>query len=576
MESSQELFRAAIDRLCGIRNRPSNPAVAAAVSFAALATVQFGALEIVRGQPSETDAGQMSTRDQGTSSETGADTGVSSDAADSGTDAATSNPTADKLLREAGSIVEQVARIRGLQNLEPIQKGAKRREELRELLVEQLDREQSRREIRNEADVLKKLGMLHRDFDYRETLLEVLTEQIAGFYDQKTDQLNVVVGVPLKLQRPAMAHEIFHAIQDQHFDLTRLMEPFTNREHGDFHLARSALVEGDATVLMIDYSLYREGTLPRGDVRSIVDIPMMANMLEQLDYGELGALEELEAGSPGGPGGRRGGAPRSDSSTAPPGMAGSALAEAPAIIRRTLIFPYLSGMKFVIAMRSGRSWREFDRIYERPPVSTEQILHPDRYARGDEPVILNYDPGPVLRDYRRIYDTVLGEFQMRLFLDRHARRGGGADAERAVDPVEAAAGWDGDRLLAFRNDRDRIVITHLSVWDSTREAAEYYNALVEVNDRRFPDSTTHTASGDHGAYTCLRSENPPRRERVYVERWGDAVLHIEGSPTRLEAGRERDPTTHMLRESIWENLRRRPFRQVYRERMADRDEASRD
>ena len=481
------------------------------------------------------------------------------------------SPSASKLLEEAGEIAERVARIRGLATRHPIEKGVKTREELRKILIEKLAEEQSKRQMSQEASVFQRLGLLPLDFDYRQVILDVLTEQIAGFYDQKSGSLNIMVGIPLDLQRPAMAHEIFHAIQDQHFDLTEMLEPFSSRENGDFQLARSALVEGDATVLMIDYSLYERDTLPREQIRSIVDIPMMANMLKQLDYEQLGALEKLSGGQKASEESGQAGGEEEAEAQMPTELYDSALSKAPKIIRRALIFPYLAGMRFVIAMRSGRSWEEFNDIYESPPVSTEQILHPKRYARSDEPVMLDYSPVAVLQGYERIYDTVLGEFQMRLFLEHHLEGGSGEDASRAVDIERAAKGWDGDRLLAFRNDQGLPLVTHMSVWDSRQDATEYYNALVEVAGRRFPDSTRHTASGKHGSSTCFHHEDDDHEERIYLERWGDAVLHIEGVPSKVDdSGNETDPTTYMLREQIWKSLERRPFREVYREKMEER------
>ncbi|MFB6374168.1 MAG: hypothetical protein ABEN55_13890, partial [Bradymonadaceae bacterium] len=378
-------------------------------------------------------------------------------------------------------------------------------------------------------------------------------------------------GIPLDLQRPAMAHEIFHAIQDQHFDLTRMLEPFSSREHGDFQLARSALIEGDATVLMIDFSLYEKNTLPKDNVRSIVDIPMMANMLKKLDYDQLGALESL--GGKSGMGGTDeksgGGEAAEKSGGTPTDLFDSALSEAPSIIRRVLIFPYLAGMRFVIALRSGRSWEEFNRVYDRPPVSTEQILHPQRYANRDEPVMLAYEAEGVLTNYDRISDTVLGEFQMRLFLEHYLT--GKEAPETDIDPNAATRGWDGDRLLAFRRSKDRPpLLAHLSVWDSRRDAREYYEALTTVAGQRFPDASTRTASGKYGESICYRSTARDRAERVYLEQWGDAVLHIEGAPTSLnESGEETDATTYRLRDRIWESLDRRPFREVYEQRMAE-------
>jgi hypothetical protein len=529
------------------------------VGVALLVLVAYGlAPETIRAQENQSSSSEH-TKPEGTrqSPDDASDDTSRADAA-----------SARKLLEGADAITDRVGDIRGLETLSSLDKGIKNRKELRKILIEKLAEDQSETEMRHEASVFKKLGLLPRNLDYRETLLDVLTEQIAGFYDQKTEQLNIMVGMSLSLQRPAMAHEIFHAIQDQHFDLQSLFEPFGSQENGDFYLARSALVEGDATVLMIDFSLYEQNTLPQGQARSIVDIPPMANLLEQLKFDDLGALEKLASQTGADVGGEEG--------PDPSRVLDSALAQAPSIIQRVLVFPYFAGMRFVIAMRKGRSWEAFNEIYRHPPVSTEQILHPERYARGDEPVHLDYRPAPVLGDeYDEIYETVLGEFQMRLFLEQHLRTSDETEDSSAVDVQEAAKGWDGDRLFAYdpADDRTPLLLTHLSAWDSTRDAIEYYNALVEVMKRRFPDARIRTSDGEHGASTCLhvsRSEGDSlESERIYLERWGDSVLHVEGAPTELDSeGRETDATTYRLRDYIWETLERTPFREVLERKRA--------
>ncbi|MFB6262617.1 MAG: hypothetical protein ABEL76_03165 [Bradymonadaceae bacterium] len=494
---------------------------------------------------------------------------------DSSDDSDDRTPSAEQLLRRADGIVSRVAKIRGLPPKRPIQKGVKSRDELRKILVKKLRQEKSDRQLRREAQVYRKLGLLPPDLNYREALLDVLTEQVAGFYDEKKDRLNIMAGMPLSMQRPALAHEILHALQDQHFDLRRLMKPFDATENGDFSLARSALVEGDATVLMIDYYLHRDGTLPRNDVDSVVEIPAMAQMLRRMNYQNMSALQQLSTSVGGGGSGAN-----------PSRLKNSALSEAPAIIRRGLIFPYFAGMDFVIAMRKGRSWSDFDQIYRNPPVSTEQILHPRRYARGDYPVHLTYRARSSLptEQYRRIYDNVLGEFQLRLFLEHHL---GGGDRSTADSPTEsvdvdrATTGWDGDRIRAFRRKTDgRVVVTHLSTWDTRRDAGEYYNALVAVAKRRFPGAAVHNERGEHGASTCLYVENAtssarPSPQRIYIERWGDAVLQIEGTPADRGAdGAERNGTTYRLRDEIWKTKQRRPFLEVLedeRKEEADRE-----
>ena len=140
------------------------------------------------------------------------------------------------LLAATDEIAAQVANVRGLAVKSKVKRGIKKRDELRRTLIEKLAEDVSDDDIAGEGKILKRLGLIPADMDYKKVLLDVLTEQIAGFYDQGSKELYIMVGIPLSLQRPAMAHEIFHALQDQHFDILSLQEPFTTTEHGDFML----------------------------------------------------------------------------------------------------------------------------------------------------------------------------------------------------------------------------------------------------------------------------------------------------------------------------------------------------
>ncbi|MEM9691724.1 MAG: hypothetical protein AAGA56_04210 [Myxococcota bacterium] len=118
--------------------------------------------------------------------------------------------------------------------------------------------------------------------DYKKMMLDLFTEQIAGFYDPEAAELYIMKGLPSALQRPTLAHEVFHGIQDQHFDLNSVRGPFTGKENGDFILARTALIVGDATVLMLDFSMLDStSNLPQG-VSSIVDVPMVAGLIRSV------------------------------------------------------------------------------------------------------------------------------------------------------------------------------------------------------------------------------------------------------------------------------------------------------
>ncbi|MFP4596869.1 MAG: hypothetical protein ACOC9J_03525 [Persicimonas sp.] len=470
--------------------------------------------------------------------------------------------SAEQLLEEAADIAVEVAEIRGLELKRGINKGIRDRDELRKVLIERLAEEVSDEDVEREGMVFKKLGLMPDDLDYKQTLLDVLTEQIAGFYDQHAEELYIMQGIPLDLQRPAMAHEIFHAIQDQHFDIQRMVEPLSSKEHGDFALARSALIEGDASVLMIDFSLYEEGILPREGVESVVDIPLMANVLKQLTREDVGALQQMVP-----EGSSQGAAPIDPSQ-----LADSALAGAPRVIRKLLVFPYFGGMRFVISARADHGWDRVNAVYENPPVSTEQILHPERYFAGDQPVRLDFDAQPVL-DAEQTYDSVFGEYQMRLLLEEHLLDEDGDQAESQRAYIDRAMlGWDGDRLRAFEYEDERVLLTHLSVWDTFKDAREYFEALGEVMNARFPKATVSRQEGEHGRSLCIVIDDGPRSERIYLEQWGDLVLHVEGAPTQPDAdGAETDATAFMLREQIMRTVERTPFEDVFAERLEDYD-----
>lgn len=466
---------------------------------------------------------------------------------------ANQHPSGLQLLDEAAAIAEKVGEFRGLKLETEIHKGLRNRDELRQILIERLAEEVSDEDVENEAKVFKKLGLLPEDLNYRQTLLDVLTEQIAGFYDQHAKELYIMEGIPLDLQRPAMAHEIFHAIQDQHFDIKRMVEPISNRENGDFALARSAFIEGDASMVMIDFSLYEEGVLPHGAIQSVIDIPMMAMVLEQLTRQDIGALQQLLPDD----------ADPDSMPVDPNSVADTALGKAPRMLQKMLTFPYFAGMQFIIEARKGHDWERVNAIYENPPVSSEQILHPERYFAGDEPILLDFETAPVMAPQTLIYDTTLGEYQMRLTLEEHLQD---PQAQRAYDAIidRAMLGWGGDRLRAYEPAPGEVVLTHLSVWDSQLDAAEYFDALVKVMKIRFPDGEFSELRGSYGRALCILLAG----ERLYVEQWGDLVLHLEGMPSQLDArANETDPTASMLRDQIMHTVERTPFAQEYRKKL---------
>ncbi len=471
--------------------------------------------------------------------------------------------TEEELLQAAAAIADRVAEIRGLPQLKPIPKGVKDREQLRALLLERFDESVPLEEFEAEADVYKRMGLFPSDLNYRELMLDLLTEQIAGFYDQSAGELYIMEGLPEPLQRSAMAHEIYHGIQDQHFDLGRLLEPFSSDENADFYLARMALIEGDASVVMADYELFEAGVLPQNTARSIADIPMVAALFMEMDFTELAAAEQLA-----------GQASPELADMEMPSLSTTVLGSAPPIVRDVLLFPYVGGMQFVLRARAGRSWKAFDQIYYDAPASTSQILHPERYFENDLPLEVRFDVSEGLPGYEPIYESVLGELRILSWLNTFSDL-----LDAPLDTETIAAGWDGDRLLGYRGPDDEVVVVHLSTWRSESQAREFAAALDEIARARHGTTSAHRA-GEHGESWCLRVSEVPDvipdgayedlGRRVYIERWGELVLYIEGTPSDFDdARREQNPLTGFAREAAFGSLQRVPFAQVLAARKAE-------
>ena len=420
--------------------------------------------------------------------------------------------------QEAGGIFDQtqtiaakVGQLRGLAPKDRFQVGYKSREELREVVVTKIQEEYSQERLDSDGAMLIRLGMLPPGTDYGKLIVDLLSAQIAGFYDQKTDALYLVEGSDPATERVTIAHEIFHGIQDQHFDLDTVSPPEhgpMGRDHNDdYLLATTALVEGDATILMFDFT-YAE-MLPAG--ASLVDSPMFDSMIKPM-------LENLD-----------------------PAAFGQApgLADVPSWLGQSLIFPYLRGMTFVAALRKDRSWARANAAYRAPPRSTEHILHPEKYLADEAPVLVVVDKSAMAeavsastgRAWRPTFDNVLGEFQIGLWLEAL-----GVDASPARS---AASGWGGDRLIGLQDDEGTMLATLISTWDTEEDAIEFARTLEGAMSTRHPDLTAQTREGRHGRFICGQSNG----HRVLIERWGNWVVWSEGLPAQSPV--------RPLRDTIW-------------------------
>jgi hypothetical protein len=323
------------------------------------------------------------------------------------------------------SIMPQLEQLSGLQKLQPITMRQQSREELRNYIVERLREEMPPEELRGMQAAYAAFGLLPDTLDLEKLLLDLYTEQVAGYYDPKTNAFYMVEGTPRDLLRPTLAHELVHALQDQHANLDSLI---SRKRGNDRQTAAQAAIEGHATLVM--FAFLAGGTN--------FDPSALPNMAEQLGP----ALEAQNSQFP-------------------------VFRSAPRIIRETMLFPYIAGAGFVQEL--WRTERFTAPLGARLPQSTEQVLHPAEKFIGtaDAPTEIRFtQPAQNL-----VYENTLGELEIGILLQEHT-------GSRA-----AARGWDGDRYRVL-NANGRQLLAWLSVWDDAGSADAFAAAYRTIGNRR--------------------------------------------------------------------------------------------
>src|SRR5262245_42204500 len=270
-----------------------------------------------------------------------------------------------KLASEIDELAKQVSKKRGLPLKKPIARGVMTRDQIEQRILQRLAEDYAEADVAGEERGMKRLGLFPPDLDYKETVIRLLKEQIAGFYDPKQKELYIADWIADDLQKIVLVHEIDHALQDQSFDLVKFVSP--NKDNGDVQLARQALVEGDGVALMIEWMLPK-GTDPWADDKIMGMMGMMSAM-----------------------------------------SGGAEFDKAPPLLKDSLIFPYEKGLRFVAAARKTRPWSDIDAMYRKPPLSTEQIIHPEKYRAMEKPIPVKPAAIPSLKGWKGVWSNVLGE-----------------------------------------------------------------------------------------------------------------------------------------------------------------------
>ncbi|MCI0665436.1 MAG: hypothetical protein L0220_30620 [Acidobacteria bacterium] len=382
-----------------------------------------------------------------------------------------------EVIAATNEILDEVSQMRGLEILKPVKSGVKSRSEIEQEVIRNFEESFKPEEIETINKNLIAYGLVAKDFRYRDFMVKLMTEQVAGFYRPKSKELFLADWNELGQQRTIMAHELVHALQDQHFDLRR----FENwpRGDGDREAAIHALIEGDATGVMYNYMLKPVNS----DFTKLPSISSFSDMT--MAQGEKDGQKVLLS--------------------------------APAAIRESLIFPYVYGADFVKELVKIRGWNGVSQAFTDLPQSTEQIIHFEKYSAREEPVKIKLsDISSLLgMGWKRIDADVNGEFGYFLILSQFI------DKQKAR---EAAAGWGGDQSTLYENSvKGQLLLAHLSTWDTAAEAGDFFKAYADRTLKRYPGAKVRKLSANE------RSFETPEGE-TFMQLREKSVLIIEGLP----------------------------------------------
>jgi hypothetical protein len=404
------------------------------------------------------------------------------------------------LVAATEDVLKETSEIRQLSILRPVRSSAQSRAEIERMIIKDLDQESTPGQMHATEVTLKKLGLAPNDFQYRALMLRLLTEQVAGYYEPKTGEFHLADWIDLDGQKPVMAHELTHALQDQHFNLRRFEH--WPKGDSDAELAAHALIEGDATLAMALY-------VANSPLRALLFLKSMSTT----------------------------------------GMSSAELEKAPRAVRETLVFPYLEGIDWAKSLYKQNGWDRVSKAFTDLPQSTEQILHPDKYFAHDAPVKVTLpDIAPLLNagsaaggsprreklssaafqpasrakptlTWRRIDYDVQGEWGFYLTLDEFLKA--------PNESRRAAAGWGGDRFAVYESAKGEILIASLSTWDTPNDAREFFDAYAKRTELRYPGAENFGIPVTSKPTSGTSNDMPPPAADFRTYRTSEGIVRIE-------------------------------------------------
>jgi hypothetical protein len=334
---------------------------------------------------------------------------------------------------ELDLIEKRTSELRGLPLKKDVPFVELPEEAVRFQLMDEFNKEMPAEEMDADQRLLVALGLFPENKSLEKVMTDVYTEQIAGSYDTELEEITIVAGkdgTGAAMDKLTTSHEVTHALQDQNFDLDK--PPLDNEDYnGDNDLAVTSLVEGDA---MLSMYLYAQEYVTASELRDMMN--------EEVDSQQLD--------------------------------------NAPLYIQRSILFPYEEGFSFVQELAGGASGLEaVDFALQDPPLSTEQIMHPEKYieTRDNPRSVAVPDISTSLGEgWKKINEDCMGEFDVDVWFEEFFGEKG---------KPEVGEGWGGNTIQYYQGPADKYVMVNDFAWDTPGDATEFFDAYEKLLKARF-------------------------------------------------------------------------------------------
>ncbi len=349
---------------------------------------------------------------------------------------ASANP---EFLATADGVMNEMSEITGWKLKSPLKKSIRSRADIHAYIISQMDDEKDAKERYASAKSAEAFGLLPKNFDLDNFIVDLLTEQIAGLYDPKQHEFYIADWIEPDEQRMVMSHELTHALQDQYFHIDAWAR--AARPNDDAELARESVLEGSAMAGMLEYMLRDKGL----KLRDMPDID------PSIFVGDLSDTPMLK--------------------------------KAPPFIKDSLMFPYFDGLRFSLAVLKSGGWSGFDAIFAKPPANTQQIMPPSLYRADKIPGPLKVELPSDLPGigWSKLEENSMGEFGWKEVLKQFS------NDENAK---KVAAAWDGDDYITFEQKETKAIMLFTRIRLNDQDArSRFFDAYAAALKKKYPERT---------------------------------------------------------------------------------------